>query len=411
MLIFTFDPDARGTGCTADLRSRLNNALLSLPPSHSAYSPLSYWRFPRDTRNDLATHSRHSPHLELQLFDPKNFSPSRLVSLLHYLTDIDSSHSATRAEKARKDIFKPLGVHLTALTRLAQPAPSSAQPSASRTAEEMYQGQLALRSAATHAAHHSAFGSVTSTVAISRASVEEDGRAEKDKGAAFRMRDDAVAGRTFAGLGGAKGGRASLYEVGTRKVHSGKSRWIPQERDAFSDSETEDIVERRYKEAEDEAIRAWDEENDKAASFYKGKKPERRGPRLFAIPPRKDGMLLRMVEYVPPWEEPLRRAPAPVAVQPQPQAVRIPSGGAALVKKRRRTDESTPLAPSTPARPLVTFSSSSPAAATPEPQQQSQSKPRRPPTLYTPRNDPKNIVRTTPALPKRSGLSAFRTKR
>ncbi|BGP07693.1 hypothetical protein OF846_002002 [Rhodotorula toruloides] len=405
--------DARGTGCSPDLRSHLNDALLSLPPSHTAYSPtLSYWRFPRETRKDLAAHSRHSPHLELQLFDPKNFSPSRLVSLLHYLSDIDSSNSSSRAEKAREDLVKPLGVHMTALTRLAQPATPSAQPSESRTAEEIYQAQLALRSAATHAAHHAAFGSVTSTVAISRASVEEDGRAEKDKGAAFRMRDDAVAGRTFAGLGGAKGGRASLYEVGTRKVHSGKSRWTPQERDAFSDSETEDVVERLYKDAEDKAIQEWDVENDKAASFYKGKRPERRGPRMFAIPPKKDGMLLRMIEYVPPWEEPLRRAPAPVVVQQQPLAMRIPSNGAALVKKRRRADDSVSFAPSTPARPLVSFPSSSspPASATPPPQQAS-SHARRPPSLYTPRNDPKNIVRTTPALPKRSVLSAFRTKR
>ncbi|BGP31711.1 hypothetical protein JCM10296v2_003485 [Rhodotorula toruloides] len=404
--------DARGTGCSPDLRSHLNDALLSLPPSHSAYTPtLSYWRFPRETRKDLAIHSRHSPHLELQLFDPKNFSPSRLVSLLHYLSDLDSSNSASRAEKAREDLVKPLGVHMAALTRLAQPSTPSAQPSESRTAEEIYQAQLALRSAATHAAHHAAFGSVTSTVAISRALVEEDGRAEKDKGAAFRMRDDAVAGRTFAGLGGAKGGRASLYEVGTRKVHSGESRWTPHERGAFSDSETEDVVERLYKDAEDKAIQEWDEENDKAASFYKGKRPERRGARLFAIPPKKDGMLLRMIEYIPPWEETLRRAPAPVVVQQQ-QAVRIPSDGTALVKKRRRTDDSVSFAPSTPARPLVSFPSlsSPPVSATPPPKQPSSSA-HRPHSLYTPRNDPKNIVRTTPALPKRSGLSAFRTKR
>ncbi|BGP24294.1 proteophosphoglycan ppg4 [Rhodotorula toruloides] len=404
--------DSRGTGCSPGLRSRLNDALLSLPPSHSACSPtLSCWRVPRETRNDLATHSRQSPHLELQLFDPKNFSPSRLISLLHYLSDIESSNATTRAQKARKEVVKPLGVHLTALTRLAQQATPSAQPSDSRTAEGVYQAQLALRSAATHAAHHAAFGSVTSTMVLSRASVEEDGRAEKDKGAAFRMRDDAVAGRTFGGVGGAKGGRASLYEVGQRKVHSGSSRWIPQEREAFSDSETEDVVERRYKDAEDKAIRDWDEENVKVASFYKGKRPEQRGPRMFAIPPKRDGMLLRMIEYVPPWEEPLRRASAPAPVQQPRQEVRIASDGSALVKKRRRNDESATFAPSTPVRPLVSFpSSSSPASATP-PLQQASSKACRPASLYTPRSDPKNIVRTTAALPKRSGLSAFRTKR
>ncbi|KPV75151.1 uncharacterized protein RHOBADRAFT_53169 [Rhodotorula graminis WP1] len=439
--------DLRGTQCTSAIRAALNRSFLGgAPPSTSSSTPLAprFWR-PARPRPDLPTSLPST--LEPQLFEPANFSPARTLALLHYLARVES----TPAGPQRRDVLrtralvKPLGLHLTAVTRSscssATVSPASSRPDA--TADELYRDQLALSYGAKRAAYHAGLGSITSTVPLSRGLVEEEGRRESDKGAAFRNRNDAVAAGEWIGAGARTGGRAmlpgqsaSLYDVGTRKVsREDKERGA---REPFSDSEGDDEREQELEAEEAAERKRWEDESAQRSRFYRPLEPPTpRGPRTWAEPLPSDLMLVRHVPYVAPWEgSPARPAAAAADSSEAHDLPRATPGG--TLKKRKRPsfplDSPSPPPPSrTPSRapPPPSSSSSSPAVATPS---SSLVKKRQPasatpsssstststststsrtpaPALYTARSASKNIVRTTPALPKRSALSAFRTKK
>ena len=433
--------DLRGTQCTPAVRASLNRSLLGTPPSSTSTSTPSaprFWR-PARPRTDLPTSVPST--LEPQLFEPANFSPARTLAALHYLARVES----TPAGPQRRDVLraralvKPLGLHLTAVTRAS--SSSSTLPAASSrpdaTADELYRDQLALSYGAKRAAHHAGLGSITSTVPLSRGLVEEEGRRESDKGAAFRSRNDAVAAGEWIGAGARTGGRAmlpgqaqsaSLYDVGTRKVsREDKERGA---REPFSDSDGDDEREKELEADEAAERKKWEDESAQRSRFYRALEPPTpRGPRVWAEPLPSDLMLLRHVPYVPPWEGspfPPAAAADPVEAHDVAQA----AVGGALVKKRKRP--SFPLdSPSPPTRtpsrapPPPLSSSSSPTP----PLRSSASLVKRShtsttsssslastsrtpaPALYTARSASKNIVRTAPVLPKRSALSAFRKKK
>ncbi|GJN88948.1 hypothetical protein Rhopal_001919-T1 [Rhodotorula paludigena] len=409
--------DVRQTMCSTALRGHLNQSLLTSAPSSNAPSSSSrthFWRHPRPDRSDLAPSL--SLALEAQLFDPSNFSPSRMLSTLHYLAQIESAPpgASKRAIAAQRALSKPLGVHLTSLTRAAAVDPTRTAPKPDRTAEELYTAQLALSYGAKHAAHHAAFGAVTSTVALSRKAIQEEGRRETDKGAAFRARDDGVAAGQWVGPGepgGAAGAgakrRTTLWDAGTRKLSGAGAKTVQSEREPFSDSEGEADKDALQAAREADELRAW-EEQSAAGSFYRRERPVARGPRAFVDPPVSELMLIRHPPCVPPWEE---RAAPPVAVQAEQASAQAVGGGAGSLLKKRKRPSFDGAAPQRPAarpspasdRPAPPSLSSSPAAPAPQPRSSH--------TLYTARSAPKNIVKTAPTLPKRSALSAFRTKK
>ncbi|GAA6027717.1 hypothetical protein JCM8097_007997 [Rhodosporidiobolus ruineniae] len=380
-----------------------------------------------------------APALELQLFDPSNFSLSRTLSLLHHLATYHTSPASARTEVLKQPLVKPIAVHLTAMSRRVV---DSAKPvKAEKSAQELYTEQLALAAGSTHAAHHRAFGAVTSTVPLSRKAVEEDGHAESDRGAAFRTaRSDAVAAGLFVGESGKNGGgRASLYDVGTRRVGvlpcvaggrgGARDRYgVRTDRDPFSDSEGEADEEAAQAAKLAEAQRSWDAATGGRQSFYAGKRPQGRGPRVFNAPAGSPFMLIR------PF--PVRGLCEPVEVL-RPRRVEIEGeeeplmGREGVVKKKRRVDEApsgffsaspsgTPSFASRPqprpseARPRLSAATpASSAVSSPSPSTSSTVKP--PPSnpfgkkrpLATPRHAPKNIVKTAPTLKPRSGLTAF----
>ncbi|GAA6025041.1 hypothetical protein JCM10207_008650 [Rhodosporidiobolus poonsookiae] len=449
--------DLRGTRCTDKVRRQLNDELLNS-------SSTSSWRSARDWP------MLPCAEIERQLFGSDNFTPSRTLALLHYLGTFFNAPAAERPAAALLPFSKPLGVHLTSITRLAVPV--AAPVKAEMTAEELYREHLALHAGATHAAHHRTFGAVTSTTAISRKAVEEDGHAESDRGAAFRVRNDSVAAGRFVGAGGKHGGgRASLYDVGTRKVGAGGKEGkfdrhgVRLDRDALSDSEDEDEKDAEERAKVEEAQKRWDEAAAQSRHFYQGARPEHRPPRAFAVPELSALMLVRHLPVRPPYE-PLEPQEAPRRVVEGDDQVVAAAQGATLVKKKRKADDALPFAfspaPSPPARPAVasssfpsssstssftasqmrpaarrpkasssssrlsldsppraSASSSSPFSRTAAPAPTSSQPPPPPsnpfgkkrPPLATPRHAEKNIVRTAPVLPKRSGLAAFRGKR
>lgn len=449
--------DIRASGCTSSLRKQINSALLSLPNA-PAVTRTTYFRPPRESRSDIDQdrigETLISPQIEVELFDPTNFSPALMIHLLHQL----GSPAATPLASARSGLQKPVGVHITALTRTSASVKSGSggpksepDPARPRTVEELYQAQLAIRSAQTHATHHTAYGGITSTVPISRVAVEESGRKEPgERGAPFRLRDDAVMG---GGSGwssdeqhDAKAG--TLYAAGLRRYHplSGAA-WVPHERDPYSDDETEAHAEGVYRAAEAEAIAAQVREEEEGSLFYqyrhKGggvdRRIRKRGERTFGIPEKEEGMLLRLMPYVPPWEEEAELA-APLTVERNPvaqdgkrkKAVVPPTP--TLTKKRRRDDATGDYAQapfgslsgstlfgsgsssSSPSHTLVhPAGSSSPSSAaapfSPAPSSSTITSKGTAKALYTPRSDPKNLVKTGTALPKRSTLAAFRCRR
>lgn len=430
--------DLQGTNCTPAVRTALNRSLLG------ASSP-RFWRPPRP-RADLPASLPAT--LEPQLFEPSNFSPSRVLATLHLLARVESSPPGPqrKAVLRARELVKPLGVHLTALAR-APSAPPSATTGTKReqTADELYRAQVALSYGAKHAAHHAGLGSLTSTVPLSRELVDEAGRREADKGAAFRHRNDAVAAGEWVGAGGRTGGRvegrgggggtASLYDVGTRRVSNSSRRdrgaAAGEAREPFSDSEGEEERDKALAE-EDAADRArWEDEAQQRSRFYRAVEPPRpRGPRTWTEPLPSDLMLLRHVPYVPPWEN-SPAAPAGAAEEAVAESLEAqPSAGRPLVKKRQRPSfsfsapEPSPAPSRTPSRapppPSSSSSSSSPAPSSnpftkrrPSSSSSSSSTPSasRPHALCTARSASKNIVKTAPALPKRSALSAFRAKK
>ncbi|GAA5877703.1 hypothetical protein JCM3774_006649 [Rhodotorula dairenensis] len=467
--------DVRESGCTSALRKRINSAILDLANSTSV-TRTTYFRPPRETRADLdrerSSEAALSPRVEVELFNPQNYSPARMISLLHRLGD-----TATAAVPPAFSNDKPLGVHITALTRPASSGTAARTPAFDadtgperrRTAEELYRSQLAIRSAPTRATHHTAYGGITSTVPISREAIEESGRKEPgERGAAFRVRDDAVMGGGNAWSDGRdhKPGTAD-YARSLGRFGGGGAKWLPHARDPYSDDETEAHAERAYRNAEAAAIAAQAREEQDGSSFYQYRRAggvdrriKPRGERTFVIPPKEDGMLLRLLPYLPPWEEAERPIPLPVESGPSlgnNGGGKVPGDdrrkekkkkgdvlpAPTLIKKRRRDEtggdpSQTPFDASSgstlffgsrasaPSRTLVnpgpTSSSSSPSSSAAYPftpdMSPSLANPtgttsgkKGTPTLYTPRSDPKNLVKTGTALPKRSTLAAFRARR
>lgn len=336
--------------------------------------------------------------------------------------------------------------------RAATSSSSSATPKVERTAEELYHDTLALKAGTTHAAHHRAFGAVTSTMALSRKAVDEDGHAESDKGAAFLARRDDVAAGLFIGTEGkAGGGRASLWDIGMRKHHVQDPKrdrnGVRTEREPFSDSEDEDA-----KDAEDakqlkEAVEACDQNALSRHSFYAGSRPTALPAREFKVPEESPMMLVRHLPYRPPYEtrgECLRVVMRRETVEEEERERAVRAGGT-LVKKRKAEGErgsgggffstqstatpssSSSSSPATPqpapvpaARPRLPpslsssslFSASS-ASATPPPPPPSAGNPfaKKCTVLATPRHAAKNVVKVAPTLTKRSGLTAFQKKR
>lgn len=448
----------RGTGCTAAVRTNLNKRLIS-EQDPASLSPVTYFRAPRKTRKDLETHAEKeailSMQLELELFDATNFSPAHTIALLHYLGSLGSP-PALPASTLRD--HKPFGVHLTSLSRA--PAPfqnrASVEDRSTLPAEELYQAHLAARSSQVHATHHAAYGGLTSTVAISREAVEESGRKEpSERGAAFRVRDDAVMG------GGGGWVPPPQKTEGRRARPSGGSgrNLSAQEREPYSDEETEALSEAAHVEAESAALAERAREDETTSLFYRrgraaGAAPEPRGPRRFGIPLKEEGMLLRLMPYVPPWEGARRTAASGAeagAPWPDTQTLveemqRRREGGAkrtgaeqaapTLVKKRRRETGDLPQ----PQRQQQQQQGSSPRTAQPgsddrlpgwnpfgpasndlfgsAPTVSSRAK-AAPQTglgrtgasskpLFTPRHEPKNIFKPGQTLLKRSSLAAFR---
>lgn len=462
--------DIRASGCTPALRKQINSALLTLPHA-PAVTRTTYFRPPRELRADIdkdrVGETLVSPQIEVELFDPKNFSPALMIQLLHQLGSRPAT--ALASASATSGFDKPVGVHITALTRTSasvragsggpKPEPDPARP---RTVEELYQAQLAIRSAQTHATHHTAYGGITSTVPISRVAVEESGRKEPgERGAPFRLRDDAVMGGGGSGWNdepheSARAG--TLYAAGLRRYHplssSGGGAWVPHERDPYSDDETEALAEEIYRAAEAEALAAQAREEEEGSLFYQyrhagrggvDRRIEKRGERTFGIPDKEEGMLLRFMPYVPPWEEDAGPA-TPIELElPTVGRNTVDSGKRkkavvpptpTLTKKRRRDDTTSdhtqisfgtftsptlsgggssshpsrnrvhPAGSSSPSSAAFPFSSAPSSAKNTNKSIAKKAHP-----LYTPRSDPKNLVKTGSTLPKRSTLAAFRGKR
>ncbi|GAA5968826.1 hypothetical protein JCM11641_000747 [Rhodosporidiobolus odoratus] len=421
--------DLRMTKCTMHIRGKLNEATLTRSETNDFWRPA----IPRKNHTN--------PNIELQLFDSANYSPSRVLSVLHRLAILQHSPADSRPAILSSPLVKPLAVHLSSMLRRS--APSSIVKT-ERTAEDLYREHLSLHAGSTHATHHRSFGAVTSTMALSRKAVEEDGHAEGDRGAAFRYGNEGVAGGLFIGTEGKLGGgRASLYDVGTRKVSEpGGGRGevdrngLRKDRDPFSDTEDEEEREREEESKTEEAMRKWDEGASAMRHFYLGPRPTPRVPRQFVAAAPSKLLLIRHLPYRPPYEPAEQLAPVADDIPERSQAPAVIAGGT-LVKKKRRLEDGAgrngffspspatqspqPARPSRPSQPRPSASpafSSSPASSstasrsTPAPTSSSSnpfSKKR--PVLSTPRHSQKNLVRTAAALPSRAGLTAFRTKK
>jgi len=365
--------------------------------------------------------------IEYQLFGG-SLSSSRILSYLHYLAKVLHSSGTTRYATIRSPFIKPLSLHLSAMTRKATLPPAS---SVDKTAEQLYQEQLALSgfSGSARATHHAAFGTLTSTKSLARKLVADDGRAMSEKGAAFRNGvGDSVAAGEYVGAGRV-GGRASLFDVGTRKLT------IPgrkMERDPLSDTEDEAEKETTLREEEAEELRIWEEKTNTGFSFYAGRRPVPQPERVILAAAESVFILLRHLPYVSPLERTttVSRPAEEAATTKEVQAERrVVQEGATLLKKKRRVENT-----SSP-RPLPSSSSSSPAPPLPQTKPSfpsssnlvSQSSTSTPPCAQ-PRSTPsnpfakksaaipksaartasKNIIKVTPTLAKRSSLSAFK---
>lgn len=316
--------------------------------------------------------------------------------------------------------MKMVSIHLSAMTR--HPVTAASKPAGDKTSEELYNEQMALSTFAgsAMATHHSAFGTLTSTVSLAKKLVDEDGRAMGDKAAAFRNGlGDGVALGEWVGQGRV-GGRSTLYNVGTRKVSS-----APRDREPFSDSEDELEKETKLRDEEAEALRNWEDQTRGEVSFYAGRKPTPRPPRVIVAAEQSKLTLLRHIPFVPPHER--KSVTPPSGIDEQAESVadlvrpinQTREGATLLKKKRKLSDESMSISSvralssssplSTPQRPPLATSasdrrSSRDASSTPtNPFTKKKVNP-----VSAGRTDRKNIVKCAPALTKRSNLSAFK---
>lgn len=279
-----------------------------------------------------------------------------------------------------------------------------------------------------NAAYSAAYGAVTSTIGISRELLDESGRAEREKGAAYRYRDDAVAGGAYLGPG-RTGGRTTLFDVGTRKLTvegAGASGPLSD-----SENEEEELRERAEKEKEKGRARAHDEEQAAKPRFYRQPRPAVLTPRARVIisAEKSDLMLLRHLPYRPP-HDPLPHFTVdtkPVETAAHPRL----DEGTALRKKKRKVDDNSLLplfgaseycSSSSPAstisiRPpfsssLPTQSSTSAKAAPVRHQLANPFARSAATTATTPTTAPagRASVKTGGSLPRRAGLAAFQRR-
>lgn len=257
----TRQSDIRGTSCTEQFRLIVNAAL----PQTTPRLP---WR-KASKRPDLPEEQHE---IEFALFGPS-------LSLSNTLTQLRSLAPGPTPPKA-------VLVHIDTLTR--GPAPVSTE---GRTAEELYRDQLNLRRDQSNAntTFSPAYGSVTSTVRISKGTMDLDAAAA-DKGAAFRTQDDNVAAGAWAG---ARTG--SMYDVGRRKVAP-----------AQPDVEDEPLSD-RGEEGEDEDAKLWAAKKaawDAGDVFYRGEAPAVRPQRKVLLAGPSPLILVRHLPLRPPYERP-----------------------------------------------------------------------------------------------------------
>jgi hypothetical protein len=411
--------DLRNTGCDQNIAAELNK--LDVSPS---------WSPPR-ARRDLK-----QTLVEFQLFGG-SLSSSRTLSVLHHLAQVHHAPIQSLEAVKRLPLNKQLSIHLEAMTR--RPAQASSKATEEKTPEELYKDQLALSNFAGSAlaTHHTAFGTLTSTKSLARKLIQDDGRAMGEKGSAFKKGDgDSVALGEWVGQGRV-GGRASLYDLGTKKVSISRR---PKEREPFSDTEDEEEKESSLREEEAEALRIWEEQVSTGYTFYAGRKPVPKLERVIVAAKPSKLTLIRHLPFVPPHErqattstdrevmEEEETTPVKFAIQPEVQV----REGSTLLKKKRKVDQrmstvsrppistSSSPAPASPAHPLLTPSSSSssrrgsrPSAGSTLPKVQStpiSSNPfsKTPAKAGAGRTDRKNIVKCGSTLAKRSSLSAFK---
>lgn len=257
--------------------------------------------------------------LELELFGG-SFSLSRTLTYLHSLAH--RLHSTSRTCTAPT---KPVSIHLDAITRqLATSASSSTTP---KSAEDLYHEQMALTTKAKNAAYNQAYGAVTSTMSISRQSLEESGMVETEKGAAYRYRNDAVAGGAYVGVG--KTGGRSLFDVGQRKLDTARR--------PLSDTEEELELEEERRASEVEAARAYDAQPQGPLLFYRAPRPIVSEPQKRTIggAAPSDLLLLRHLPYRSPFDTPLQQDEVTEPSTPS-YPTRVDT---AIVKRRKRTDD------------------------------------------------------------------------
>ncbi|GAA5964373.1 hypothetical protein JCM3765_006393 [Sporobolomyces pararoseus] len=404
-----FSPDLRRTGCTPNVLSELNRT--GIRPSFAPPRP----------RRDLA-----QTLVEFQLFGG-SYSSSRILSLLHRLARIHHAPIVSLQSIIRSPLTKQLTIHLSSMDR--RPAQSNLNSTGrQKTTEELYNEQLALSnfSGSALATHHSAFGTLTSTKSLARKLVQDDGRAIGDKGAAFRTgAGDSVALGEWVGQGRI-GGRASLYDLGTRKQAAEPKR--NREREPFSDTEDEEEKEKLLREHEAEALRIWEEQISTGFSFYAGRKPIPKPERVIVAAEQSRLTLLRHIPYVPPYERqgaaatPLEKHKEENGTDSMPRSTSRPrtlTEGTTLLKKKRRVDPhpgSTTRPISSSSSPATTSSSirashhlssnTRPPQLSPSPSNPFHRKPNS--TSTSARTDSKNLVKFGPSLAKRSSLSAFK---
>ena len=265
--------DLRETACTKRVKAELSVASRTTPTPPPPWAVARY-------RQELERIG-----LELELFGP-SFSLSRTLTYLHSLAYRFSplSHPSLPS--------KPLCIHIDAISRQQlSPAPASAPKSAA----ELYDEQMGSTNKPASTAYNQTYGAVTSTVPISRRLLEESGMGETEKGAAFRHRNDAIAGGSYVGPG--KTGGRSLFDVGQRK--------LTVETGPLSDTEEELEKEEERRAREEEATRVWDAQPTRgAALFYRPPRPlsSNTQPREIKCAEPSDLILLRHLPYHPPYD-------------------------------------------------------------------------------------------------------------
>ncbi|GAA5822536.1 hypothetical protein JCM10212_004238 [Sporobolomyces blumeae] len=444
--------DVRDTGCNSSVMSLLNSATTTCV---------------RPFRNPLPRHNLGNTLYEFQLFGG-SLSLSRILSSLHHLAKVEHSTTSERYRTIKAPLVKPLSVHLTAMTR--RTAPSREVDPSKKSAEQLYHDQLSLAGylGSAMATHHATFGSITSTKSIARCLVEDDGRAIAEKGVAFRAGNESVAAGEWIGEG-KYGGRATLFDVGMRRIGGGTE--ATDEWDPFSDTEDEHDKEEERRRRDDEAMAEW--QAAASSRFYRGPAPQATDPKQTIVAAEQSiFMLVRHLPYVEPWDrkDPTDSVPEHVESESNRlERVGRPAKstehgqvreGLTLVKKRRKVEPSLTSAARTTldlSQPTTLYTSSPAIQAAAQPRTSRRTAPtpfsldppspssaspsaNRPPPLATPtpaqrprpsasqpsgsmnpfskrstpssgsgaRTERKNIVKCGPALTSRSGLTAFR---